>query len=201
MTLPELPNQLEVLARVLAYKSYLLFPQGRCEIEDLYQEARLSALEAYTTFDPSKRANIITYAYRVIKSDLSNLLTNETRQKRNGRAVDIRLDEMWEHNPLLENKDARFEYALINKLYCEQLVEDMNISDDLYKWGILVNNGYTQWDADLILGKKKGWGGRECDLTRQRYKRKRLKALQQEQHRLEMKRRAAVRQQQGNNKS
>ncbi len=170
----ELPKELEDLARILAYKTFRFFPRGKYEIYDLHQEARLYALDAYRTYDPSRGAKLITFAYRVIRADLFNLLASEQALKRGGGWYDARLDDGSDYNNLLLDEASYFVDDLLDTVDAIHLVGEMNISDHIYKWGILVARGYSQWDADVMLGKKKGWGSRECIAIRSRYRKRKL---------------------------
>lgn len=65
--------------------------RGLFELDDLLQEARLSAWQASRSFDSTKGMTLQNWACRVIRQDLDNLRRNRMRQKRGSGKRELRL--------------------------------------------------------------------------------------------------------------
>ena len=67
----------EKLIYKLAYKNYLRYSK-KYQLEDVLQEARISAIRAYRNYDPTKNTKLITHLYNYINFYLSHYFRSDT---------------------------------------------------------------------------------------------------------------------------
>ena len=189
----ELPPELELLARQMASRYFKMMPVGRFEMDDLRQEARLSALIALRTYNGRYGCKLMSFAYRVITSDMINLLKSERAKKRGGGWGEQRLpdDEFDDKNPMMVDETSWFEQAVVDRISAKQLVAEMDVCAEILLWAQLVEDGYTTCAADALLGGNvKDWGYRHCRKIYTRYVRRKLRERNAAAHKIEVEQRA-----------
>ncbi len=178
----ELPAELETLARMMAAKVYPLFPRGKYEPEDLRQEARLSALVAYRSYEDGHNCNLTSFAYRVIRADLFHLLKGEHAVKRGSGRYESSLRDEWDNNPWMVDHNSMFENDVINRVSAEQEIAEIGVSENILVWAQLVADGYAIYEADEMMGFTRNWGVRHVAGILQRHKRRKLKERMAAEH-------------------
>jgi DNA-directed RNA polymerase specialized sigma24 family protein len=178
----ELPDSLEALARHLAARYYPWFPPSRYSVEDLTQEARLSALHARDEYKGVNKCQLSTFAYIVIKRDMLNLLHMETAEKRGGRSGWDPSLEDYRTCELMIDPDSMFENAVINRVSAQQEIAELEVEPEMLVWAQLIEDGHPIYVADKLMGFTYNWGIRHVASIAQRHRRRKLKERRAAEH-------------------
>ena len=124
----------EKLIYKLANKSYLRYSK-KYALEDILQEAKVSAIRAYRNYDPSKNTKLITHLYNYINFYLSHyfrantglikipskVLRDETKQKPEIVHNDFLYENGFDHqHPFLDNS------SIDKKIQLNELLDSLS---------------------------------------------------------------------------
>jgi RNA polymerase sigma factor (sigma-70 family) len=146
----------EKLIYKLANKQYLRYNK-KYSLEDILQEAKISAIRAFRNYDPSKNTKLITHLYNYINFYLSHYFRSDTGLiKIPSRVMDSKdkpKPEIVQNDFLFDNSTEDHPYSDVsssdNKLMLENLLTNLtNKEGDILK--LIYLQGYT-YDEVAIM--------------------------------------------------